>query len=131
MDPQQLDVRQPVRLARIDRQAVRHLVEQFTLAAQAAGERGENIHQWSLDQQDRVTEFAATLPEPDAALFWTLYAEEMDASSKAMLDKAHELNMQTAQVHMDAARSAGNFATWISIVAFFAVLIGMIKIFKG
>jgi len=127
----QLDKSQPLHLNQIDRPAVRRLVEEYTSAAQEAGTRGENIHQWGLDQQDKVTQYAATLSEPDANLFWTLYGEEMQAAANAINDQTAALNAQVTQVHLQKAQDASNIATWISIAAFFAFVIFMINMFKN
>jgi hypothetical protein len=131
MNSLQMETSQPLHLDQIDRPTVRRLVEEYTLAAQEAGARGENIHQWSLDQQDKVTQYASTLSEPDATLFWTLYGEEMSASANTMNDKTAALNAQAAQIHIQAAQNASNVATWISIIAFFAFVIFMINMFKN
>lgn len=131
MNSLQLEKSQPLHLSQIDRPTVRRLVEEYTRAAQDAGARGENIHQWSLDQQDKVTQYASTLSEPDATLFWTLYGEEMLASANTMNDKTAALNAQTAQIHIQTAQDASNVATWISIAAFFGFVIFMINMFKS
>ena len=131
MNSLQMETSQPLHLDQIDRPTVRRLVEEYTLAAQEAGARGENIHQWSLDQQDKVTQYASTLSEPDATLFWTLYGEEMSASANTMNDKTAALNAQAAQINIQTAQDASNVATWISIIAFFAFVIFLINMFKN
>lgn len=131
MNSIQVEASQPLHLSQIDRPTVRRLVEEYTLAAQEAGARGENIHQWSLDQQDKVTQYASTLGESDANLFWTLYGEEMLASTNTMNDKAAALNAQATQAHLQTAQDASNVARWISIIAFFAFVIFMINILKN
>jgi len=131
MSSLQLDKSQPIYLSQIDRPTVRRLVEEYTLAAQEARTRGENIHQWGLDQQDKVTQYASTLSEPDAILFWTLYGEEMQATANAINDQTAALNAQATHTHLQAAQDASNVATWISIIAFFAFVIFMINMFKN
>lgn len=126
-----LDKIQPLYLSQIDRTTVRRLVEEYTLAAQEAGARGENIHQWALDQQDKVTQYASTLSEPDANLFWTLYGEEMQAAANAINDQTAALNSQVTQVHLQKAQDASTVATWISIAAFFGFVIFMINMFNN
>jgi hypothetical protein len=131
MNSIQLETSQPMHLNQIDRPTVRRFVEEHLHAAQAAGARGENIHQWSLDQQDKVTQYASTLSESDATLFWTLYGEEMMASANTINDKTATLNAQSTQIHLQAAQDASNVATWISIISFFAFIIFMISLFKN
>ena len=101
------------------------------MAAKEAGARGENIHQWGLDQQDKVAEYASTLSEPDANLFWTLYGEEMQAAANAINDQTAAMNAQSAQIHLQAVQDSSNVATWVSIIAFFAFIIFMINLFKN
>lgn len=131
MNSLQMEKSQPLHLDQIDRPTVRRLVEEYTLAAEKAGARGANIHQWGLDQQDKVTQFASTLSEPDANLFWTLYGEEMLASASAISDKTAALNAHATQIHLQTAKDASNVATWISIAAFFAFVIFMISMLKS
>lgn len=131
MNSPQSEKSQPLHLSQIDRPTVRRLVEEYTLAAQEAGARGENIHQWGLDQQDKVTQYASTLSEPDATLFWTLYGEEMLASANTINDKTAALNAQATQIHLQTAQDASKVATWISIAIFVGFVIFMINMFKN
>jgi hypothetical protein len=64
---------------------------------------GRNIHQLSLDRQNQVQAFAATLSPEDALKFWTLYGDEMQAVSQAVLDQANRTNAQTAAKHLQYA----------------------------
>lgn len=115
----------------IDRAAVRKFVAEYTVQLEAASMRGENVHQIALDQQDAVEKMTAEWNEVDQALFSKLYTEELNAYSNAAFDKANQINAQTAQIHVKAAQSASNIATWVSLIVFFVFLIFMIRMFKG
>ena len=108
---------------KIDRKSVRSLVEAYTTAMQMALENGENIHQMSLDQKDRIDQFAATLSEEDQVRFFTLYAEEMEAHAAATNDRANALNAQTVERNIRNAENANNMGTLIGyVLAIIAVI---------
>lgn len=120
-----------VRPGNIDRATVRQFVAEYTAQLEAASMRGENVHQMSLDQQDKVEKMTSEWNEVDQALFAKLYTEELTAYSNAAFDKANQINAQTAQVHMQAAKNVSNVATWVSLIVFFVFLIFMIKVVRG
>lgn len=123
--------RPAIQLETIDRTSVRALVaedKEYLLRAIAAG---ENAHHVSLDRQDQIDAFAASLNEDDKAEFYRLYLEELNASTQASLDATAAMNAQTAEIHIQNAQAASNVATWISLIGFFGFLFFMIKMFKG
>lgn len=126
----QLELDQAVFLPTISRASVREFVGRECKALQDAAASGGNIHQYQLDRQDSIATFAATLLPDDAATFWTLYAEEMNAASAAMLDQVAALNVETSEAAMRNVTQTAQVGTWIALILFFAGLIMMISFLK-
>jgi len=115
--------RPPVHLETIDRPSVRQFVaahSQYLLDAIAAG---RNPHEITLDRQDQVNAFAATLSASEAERFYNLYTEELNASTQASLDKTAHLNAQVVA-------KTGQVTTWLSLIVFFVFLVSLIRIFR-
>ena len=126
----QNSARPAVFLATIDRESVRQLVNGDSEYLSAALEDGKNIHQVTLDRQDQVHAYMASLCDADLQAFTKLYEEEMGASTRSILDKTASINANTNAQLMQNATQASQVATWISIAMFFIVLISVISIFK-
>lgn len=130
IDNEQNSAQPPVFLATIDRESVRRLVSEDSEYLKSAMADGRNIHQVTLDRQDQIQEYMASLCDADLQTFIKLYEEEMSASTKAILDKTAAINANTSAQLMQNATHASQVATWISIAMFFVVLISVISIFK-
>jgi len=131
MQTLQLEKNELIRPGAIDRDTVRRYVSEYTDRLEAASERGDNVHQLALDQQDQVDRMTSSWGEEDRLLFSKLYVEELNAYADGANDGAAKLNLQTAQIHAQSVQDASNVATWISLIVFFGFLFFMIKIFKG
>lgn len=124
------NIRPEVFLAVIDRQNVRNLISSDSEYLKLAIAEGKNIHQVTLDRQDQVNNFMASLGEADLELFTKFYLEEMGASTQMALDEAAAINKNTSEQLMKNAVQQSQVSTIISIVIFFIVLIVAIGIFK-
>lgn len=114
----------------LDRASVREFVaNELEYRRQVAAE-GVNAHQVDLDRQDQITAKMALLSEADQAKFLELYTQEMGAVTNALLEQAAAINANTMGQHVQAANNAAQMSTWISIIAFFAFVIFMIRMFK-
>lgn len=120
-----------ITIEQIDRKSIRTLVVASSAEMQEIAVRGENIFQYSLDLRDQVDAFARTLSEEQKETFYTIYAEELEASTNASNVKTAAIYEQTAQVHLQNAQNASNVATWMSLIIFFIFVIGAISIFKS
>lgn len=127
---EQVPKRPLISLGEINREHIRALVAEECRVLRDVSAAGLNVHQHQLDRQDVVDAYVATLSTEDAIVFWQLYAEEMRAASAAMMDDAAAINAQTSVQLAQNAAQASQVGTWISIIAFFTVLITMISIFK-
>lgn len=121
--------RKPISLESIDRASVRALAEEDTEHLRQAHRAGANVHQTSLDRADQVNEFMLTLNEVDRAAFIRLYQEEMAAARRSMHDKANQSNAQTAARHVKQITRAAQISRAISIVAFTAIAILVMRMF--
>ncbi|MGK5039914.1 hypothetical protein ACQ4WQ_06205 [Janthinobacterium sp. GB1R12] len=115
----------------IDRALVRNLAVKNFEALQAAAIAGQNTHQLALDQSDEIETFIKTLPPEDRSKFSALYEQELNAATQASIDKTMAINSQTANQLLDNVTKTNNVSIWISIIAFFIVLIGFIKMIKS
>lgn len=88
---------------RVDRKAVRKYVLEDSEAMVAAASRGENIHQLSLDQQDRFNEQLRDLSTEDGAALLAIYIEEMEANTHHMNSEVDRINRQTDALNQKAA----------------------------
>lgn len=119
-----------IHLDTIDRSSVRALVasEGEYLAAVAA--TGGNVHQVALDRQDEISKFATGLPAEDIGNFYALYNEEIAAAARASSDRVLANSAAETAKLVQRAQDAGNFSTWVSIAAFFIILITAIQMFR-
>jgi hypothetical protein len=115
----------------VDRAFVRNLAVKNFEALQAAAIAGKNTHQLALDQSDEIEDFIKALPSEDKSKFSTLYEQELNAATQASIDKTMAINSQTANQLLDNATKTNNVSIWISIIVFFIVLIGLIKMIKS
>jgi hypothetical protein len=122
-------VRAPVSLDHISRESVRALVASDSTYVLQAHAAGRNVHQVSLDRQDQINAYMATLSEDDLQRFLTLYLEEMNASTRAALDTTAALNASTAEKQMQTAMQASQFGVCIALIVFFVFLISAIKMY--
>ncbi|MEL0629747.1 hypothetical protein [Psychromonas aquatilis] len=85
----------------IDRQTIRKLAEKNSGELQDIVNAGGNVYQVSLEQQDKLTDFAERLSEKDAAKFLTIYNEELGACSNKRVDDLN-IELQTEQQNNQA-----------------------------
>lgn len=120
----------PIHLPAIDRQSVRALVASDAAELLGVATIGGNVHQGALDQQDRIQQFAAGLNESDALKFNELYQQELIASASAAKDKLADKHAQANAQLLQSAQNASNVSIWISIIVFFIILIGAIRMLR-
>jgi hypothetical protein len=120
----------PIHLLDINRESVRALVTSETAIRKQAMAEGKNVHQVGLDRQDILHAYMATLDAANLEKFITLYEQEMAASTQTLLDEAAALNATTANLQAQAATDSANVGVWISLIAFFAFVIFMIRLLK-
>lgn len=102
---------------------VRRLVEHINSGLKESARLGQNSHQLSLDQLDKVHELVSSWPEDEQANFLNMYAEELDAVT------AHT-NEEADRVLAEAGASGQFFAYLIAggiaifLVAVFAQMSG-------
>lgn len=106
-----------------NRGSIRELARRYHEAAVATAKKGGNHYQLTLDQQDRVNAFAATLSEDDAVAFLTMYAEEVDALTKSLTDEAVALEAENARLAIP--RAIGSAVTAAAILWILYMLIFM------
>ncbi|MDO8033879.1 hypothetical protein O3297_10665 [Janthinobacterium sp. SUN128] len=115
----------------VDRAFVRNLAVKNFEALQAAAIAGKNTHQLALDQSDEIESFIKTLPHEDGSKFSALYEQELNAATQASIDKTMAINSQTANQLLDNVTKTNNVYKWISLIAFFIVLIGFVRMIKS
>lgn len=115
-------------VAVIDRPFIRALVEKNAKETADALAAGLNVHQLALDQADRYERFLFSLQPGDDVKFLTLYHEEQDALTQAMLDKSRA-EIQLTPIHTPNIQES-NFAKWIGLITFFFVLFLLIRLLK-
>jgi hypothetical protein len=79
---------------KLDRQAVRKLAEKHSSELQKVANAGGNHYQVSLDQNDKVMEYAQSLSSEDHIAFLNMYAEELNAITSKKNDNANKLIAQ-------------------------------------
>ncbi|WP_058048718.1 hypothetical protein [Janthinobacterium sp. Ant5-2-1] len=115
----------------VDRAFVRNLAVKNFEALQAAAIAGKNTHQLALDQSDEIETLIKTLQPDDRPKFSALYEQELNAATQASVEKTMAMNSQTANQLLDNVTKTNNVYRWISLIAFFIVLIGFIKMMKS
>ena len=69
-----------------DRQAIRALAEKHHMEIKQVAMNGGNHYQLSLEHQDKINEFATHLSLEEATIFFTMYAEELNACTQKTVD---------------------------------------------
>ncbi|KKO63261.1 hypothetical protein VM94_03011 [Janthinobacterium sp. KBS0711] len=115
----------------VDRAFVRNLAVKNFEALQAAAIAGKNTHQLALDQSDEIETLIKTLQPDDRPKFSALYEQELNAATQASVEKTMAMTSQTANQLLDNVTKTNNVYRWISLIAFFIVLIGFIKMMKS
>lgn len=108
-----MDLDQRKRLRPLARQRAEERAAEMAATAAAGG----NITQKGIDLQDIDDEFALTLPEGDREVFWQLYAQEIDATTQAILVETAEINLKVAEQNVETANNANAVAIILGIVA--------------
>lgn len=122
--------RPQISLPELTRESVRQLVESDSAYLREAGAVGRNVHQLSLDRRDQVAHFISTLDEEELKKFTSFYTQETQAMAQKILDDAARMSVRVAAVNLQAAKNAGKVGKWMSIIVFFIVLIGFIRMMR-
>lgn len=112
----------------VNRPFVRALVEGNAKAMHDASAAGENIHQLALDQSDQFEKLLFSLAPGDDVKFLTLYHEELDASTQAIIEKNRAATIDLAKHPIPAPE--GNFPKWIGIITFLFMLYLLINLLQ-
>lgn len=104
-------------IRKLDRAAIRALAEKHMAELKAVAMEGGNPHQRSLDQQDRIDEYVATMTHEEAATFQSMYADELNACSAHVKFEAEAFVAQSQSLKPDPDFSLG-VKVLIWIVAF-------------
>lgn len=108
---------------KIDRNTIRKLAEKNSDELQDVSNLGGNIYQKSLEQQDKVNEYVATLNDTDAVKFMTMYSEELSACSNKKIDDANEI-LNEVNINNQNTEIIGN------IIGFVILCVVLFFIFK-
>ena len=114
----------------IDRTSVRALVELESKHLYDVAVAEGNVHQASLDRQDQVQAYTASLNEADRQKFTTMYEQEVSASTQTARDAIAAIHAKASAQAVQNLTNASQVGRWVSIVLFFIVLITSISIFK-
>lgn len=107
---------------KLDRMAVRTLAEKNSAELVAIANAGGNTYQKSLEHQDKVDEFAATLTPEDAVAFMNMYAEELNACTQKMLDDT-TVNLAKAQAANHTTEAAAGGFIWLFVLLFILFMV--------
>lgn len=80
----------------------------------------KNPHQVSIDLNDQIEVFVATLPEEERDIFTLLYIEELNANTAAMSDEADALLAKEAA---GKANVASAISVIVAVVVFFVLMV--------
>lgn len=116
-----------VEVRKIDRLAVRKLVQKNVDELHACSCSGTNAHQKALDQQDVLAEMVACLSVADQEAFYRVYAEEMNANTAQVEIQTSKLLLAAAQSN-ESAEMVGKAIGVIIIIAI--VIFAFSKIFR-
>lgn len=110
----------------VDRMAVRSYVEKDCAALRECAEKGGNVHQLSLDQQDILDGHLANLSDEEKVAFLDVYTQEMNAMNAHMVSETDRLNIQTEQTlaKIESDRGAAEaFGKGIGVLIIFAIVL--------
>lgn len=93
---------------KLDRMAVRVLAEKNSAELRVIANAGGNPYQKSLEHQDKINEFIATLMPEDAIAFLDMYTEELYACTQKTLDDTNVI-LANAQAVNHTAEAVGGF----------------------
>lgn len=127
MTQEHFTARPPVTMPEITRERVRQFVESDSAYLRDAGDSGRNIRQLSLERQDQLNAFMATLSSSDLEHFAKLYTQEMQALTQTILGDAAKANVKATAVNVETAKRISQVGTWISLTVFFIVIISVIR----
>lgn len=102
---------------RPDRMAIRALAEKNSAELKAIASAGGNVYQRSLEHQDEVNEYAATLTPEDAVAFLNMYTEELNACTQKTLDDTNVV-LAKAQAENHTAEAVGGFIGLLVLLLF-------------
>ena len=114
---------------------VRALVEKHSEERrQVLAERG-NVYQTTLDQQDRIDAFAASMTEDEAVSFYSMVAEETTALTLRLNDLTAQLSLETEIKNRQTpgiieARN-GPAPSILSTLAYGLVVLTLLPVFLG
>lgn len=80
---------------KLDRRIVRALVEKHSDERRQVLAAGGNVYQKTLDQQDRIDEFAASMTTDEAVAFYSMIEQETTALTLRLKDLTAKINLET------------------------------------
>lgn len=108
---------------KLDRMAIRALAEKNSGELKAIASAGGNVYQKSLEHQDKINDYAATLTPEDAVAFMDMFSEELNACTQKTLDDTNVF-LEKAQAANHSAETIGGF---IGLVVLLFVLFVIFK----
>lgn len=130
MPPTEIGAR-GVTLESIDRQSIRELVRQDSEHMVDVARRGGNVYQTSLDRQDEISNFVTKLSVEDQQKFYTIYSEELQASTNTKTDQITAIHAKTHDDLLKNINSSSHVSTWISLIVFFIILSSVITMYRS
>ena len=116
---------------RLNRQAVRKVVERHSRLMTEAQERGENSQQVGLDNLDAIQERIANQPLELQNAFWVMFTEELEAITSHINHQTEKLNQETERLlekqaeFESKADYAGTMIGAVILLLFFVMILSM------
>lgn len=120
-----------ITLDSIDRQSIRELVRQDAERMVEVARAGGNVYQTSLDRQDEISNFVAKLNDADQQKFYTIYAEELRASTNTQTDQLTAIHAKSHDDLVKNINSSSQVSTWISLIVLFIILSSVITMYRS
>lgn len=120
-----------VTLGSIDRQSIRELVRQDAEHMVEVARAGGNVYQTSLDRQDEISNFVSKLTDADQQKFYTIYAEELQASTNTQADQLTAIHNKSHDDLVKSINSSSQVSTWVSLIILFVILSSTITMCKS
>ena len=115
-----MDLELKAKLRPIAREKAAWFSNELDKVAQGKG----NIHQARIDLADELDVFAASLPEEQREMFYSLHAEELEANAAEKIQKADDL-LAEAEAIQSEYKSAGVVIG--GVILFFVLLLVLAK----
>lgn len=113
-----MDLELKAKLRPIAREKAAWFSNELDKVAQGEG----NVHRASIDLSDELDEFAASLLDDEREMFYSLYAEELEANTA-------EINQKADTLFAEAAASEANTQAIGAVVGFVVFIIVLLFVF--